>query len=189
VFIDRALRQLRKAIPELAGMKAGKKVLDVCCGTGDQAIRYAQRGLDTQGIDLDPKMISVALSKKKKYGKDNLDFQVADATDLPFEDSAFDYATVSLALHEKPWEVQQKVIAEMRRVTRKGGALVLADFGVPAGRFIRLVEGLVGGEHYACFKTYQTNGGLEKLADSTKLNIEKRDAVMGGAVRLFLIRN
>jgi len=189
IFIDRALRQLRHAIPEFAGMKEGQRALDVCCGTGDQAVHLARLGIDAWGIDLDPKMIAVANGRRKRYGKDNLHFQIADAAALPFENGFFDYATVSLALHEKPLEVQKKVIGEMRRVVKKGGSLVLADFSVPSQRFFRFIESLVGGEHYANFKAYQASGGLERLAETLELDIEKRGAVMGGGVQLLKIRN
>jgi ubiquinone/menaquinone biosynthesis C-methylase UbiE len=170
-------------------MKAGQRALDVCCGTGDQAVHYARLGVDTWGIDLDPKMIAVADGRRKRYGKDNLHFQVADAAELPFEDGFFDHATVSLALHEKPFKLQQKVIAEMRRVVRKGGSVVLADYSVPARRFFRFIESLVGGEHYANFKAYQASGGLEHLAKALKLEIKARSTVMSGGVQLFKIRN
>ncbi len=189
IFIDRALRRLRRAVPELAGMKASERALDVCCGTGDQAIYYARLGLDAWGIDLDPKMIEVAESKRKRYGYDNLHFQLADAAALPFKDGTFDHATISLALHEKPIELQQQVTREMRRVVKKGGSIVLADFSVPARRLFRFIESLVGGEHYACFKGYQASGGLERLADILSLDVEKRSATISGGVHLLKIRN
>jgi ubiquinone/menaquinone biosynthesis C-methylase UbiE len=170
-------------------MKPGDRVLDVCCGTGDQATQLAGMGIDAYGIDLDPGMIAVAEGKRKRYGKDNLHFQVADATALPFENGFFDYATISLALHEKPAEVQEKVIAEMRRVTRKGGKLILADFSIPARWLFRLDEMLVGGEHYANFRAYQASGGLDHLVVSSKLNVEKRGGVLGGGVVLLKLRN
>ena len=189
IVVDRALRQLRHATPEFVGMRPGDRVLDVCCGTGDQAVHYARLGIDAWGIDLDPKMIAVAETRRKRYGKANLHFQTADAAALPFEDSFFDHATVSLALHEKPLELQRRVVGEMRRVVKRGGAIVLADFPVSAGRFIRLIESLVGGEHYACFKAYQAGGGLERLAKTLSIDIEKRGAVRGGGVQLLKIRN
>ncbi|TFG44931.1 MAG: methyltransferase domain-containing protein [Dehalococcoidia bacterium] len=176
-------------MPEFAGMQPGQKVLDVCCGTGDQAVHYARLGLDACGIDLDERMIAVAEGKKRRHGRDNICFQTADAAALLFRNRSFDYATVSLALHEKPLEIQLQVIEEMQRVVKKGGVLILADFGVPAKWFIRLIEGMVGGDHYVCFKSYQAGGGLETLGKRLKLNVEKRGAIMGDAVQLFYIRN
>ncbi|MDV2988714.1 MAG: methyltransferase domain-containing protein [Dehalogenimonas sp.] len=189
LFIDRALKDLRKGIPEFAGMQPGEKVLDVCCGTGDQAMHIAGLGLEVYGIDLDERMIAVAEANKRRTRRENISFQTADAAALLFKSRSFDYATISLALHEKPPEIQLQVIEEMRRVVKKGGVLVLADFGVPAKWFIRLLEGLVGGDHYACFKAYQAAGGLEALTTKIGLKVEKRAAVMGGAVELRYIRN
>jgi ubiquinone/menaquinone biosynthesis C-methylase UbiE len=190
LVIDRALSPLRRTIPEFAGMKPGDRVIDVCCGTGDQATYYAKLGIEAYGIDFDSKMIAVAEGKRKRFCGRNLHFQEADATALPFKDEFFDYATISLALHEKPLEVQQKVISEMRRVVKKGGWLILTDFPVPAKRFYRFLESLVGGEHYANFKEYQSSGGLEHLAGSFSLDIENRGSAMGGgAMQLFKIRN
>lgn len=189
LFIDRALKELRQTMPEFAGMQSGQKVLDVCCGTGDQALRFAVQGLEVHGIDLDERMVAVAEAKKRRTGYKNIQFQTADASTLLFKSRSFDYATISLALHEKPLEIQLQVVEEMRRVVKKGGVLILADFGVPAKWFIRLVEGLVGGEHYSCFKAYQAAGGLDRLAITRGLKVEKHRTVMGGAVELLYIRN
>ncbi|ADJ25374.1 Methyltransferase type 11 [Dehalogenimonas lykanthroporepellens BL-DC-9] len=159
LVIDRALRELRRTLPEFAGLKPGDRVLDVCCGTGDQAIRLAEQGIEVHGIDLNGSMLATAESHKRRAGLDNVSFGQADASALLFPNRSFDYATTSLALHEKPREVQLQVLEEMRRVVKKGGGLILADFAVPPLWYIRLVEGLVGGEHYACFKAYTAAGG------------------------------
>jgi ubiquinone/menaquinone biosynthesis C-methylase UbiE len=188
IFIDRALASLRKTIPEFSGIKPGDKVLDVCCGTGDQATWLAKTGIDSYGIDLDPKMIAVAEGKRKKWGKDNLHFQFADATALPFEDGFFDFTTISLALHEKSLETQKKVMEEMRRVTKKGGALVLADYPVPAKRFYKFAETLVGGDHYDCFKATQANGGMTELVKKLGLKVEKTGSAIGGSLELLKIK-
>jgi ubiquinone/menaquinone biosynthesis C-methylase UbiE len=187
--IDRALKGVRQAILELAGMKPGQSVLDVCCGTGDQAERFARLGLEAYGIDLDPAMVDEAEKRTRRYGKPNLHLQGADATALPFDDGFFDYATISMALHEKPLETQKRVVAEMRRVTKKGGKLILADFNVPARLLFSLVEMMVGGEHYANFRAYQASGGLEKMAESMALDIDKRGTAIGGGILLFKINN
>jgi ubiquinone/menaquinone biosynthesis C-methylase UbiE len=77
---------------------------------------------------------------------------LADATGLPFEDSCFDYASVSFGLHDKKGEARDKVISEMKRVVRKKGALVLIDFEVPLPKnpysfLAKAIEFLVGGAH------------------------------------------
>jgi ubiquinone/menaquinone biosynthesis C-methylase UbiE len=189
IVIDRALRSLRRTIPEFGGMKPGNKVLDVCCGTGDQAAWLARTGIDSYGIDVDPKMIGAAEGKSKKWGKGNLHFQLADATALPFENGFFDFSTISLALHEKSLETQQKVIEEMRRVTKSGGALVLADYPLRARRFYKFAEMLVGGDHYACFKATQANGGMATLVKKLGLKVEKTGSAIGGSLELLKIKN
>jgi ubiquinone/menaquinone biosynthesis C-methylase UbiE len=189
LIIDRALRLLRRAVPEFGEMKPGDKVLDVCCGTGDQATQLAQLGIEAYGVDLDPKMIAVAERKRQQYGKLNLHFQLADATALPFSNGFFDFTTISLALHEKSLTVQQQVITEMQRVTRKGGVLVLADYPVPARRIYRLAERLVGGDHYACFKATQASGGMKFLVINHKLELVKQGSAVGGGLQLLKIKN
>ncbi|MEL7562861.1 methyltransferase domain-containing protein [Dehalogenimonas sp. 4OHTPN] len=187
--IDRALRGLRHALPELAEIRPGQGVLDVCCGTGDQAVHLARLGAEVDGVDLDPAMIAVAEARRRRFGRDNLRFQLADAAALPFGASLFDVAAISLALHEKPFDTRLKVVSEMRRVVKPGGIIVLADFGVPARRFFSFIESLVGGEHYANFKDYQAGGGLLKLVHGLNLTVENRAAALGGGIDLLKIRN
>jgi ubiquinone/menaquinone biosynthesis C-methylase UbiE len=187
--IDRALRGLRHALPELAEIRPGQRVLDVCCGTGDQAVHLARLGAEVDGIDLDPAMIAVAEARRRRFDRDNLRFQLADAAALPFGAALFDAAAISLALHEKTFDTRLKVVSEMRRVVKPGGVIVLADFSVPARRFFSFIESLVGGEHYANFKDYQSGGGLLKLVHGLNLTVENRAAALGGGVDLLKIRN
>ena len=58
--IDPLLRNIRIYTLEFSGMKAGDRVLDVCCATGDQVIHYAKRGIVASGIDLSSGMIKLA---------------------------------------------------------------------------------------------------------------------------------
>ena len=129
--IDPLLQDIRIYASEFSGMKAGDRVLDVCCGTGDQVIHYAKRGILATGIDLNPGMIKLAEQSKRKQGLGNVSFQIADALNLPFENNFFDYASISLALHEVERTAGDRIISEMKRVVRKEGALIFIDFQVP----------------------------------------------------------
>ena len=111
IFVDSSLRKLRKYIPEFAGMKSGDRVLDVCCATGAQVFYYAKLGIDAVGADKNPAMIEFAEKKRKKLKIENVSFQVADATKLPFTDNTFDYASISLGLHENDAETRDKIIS------------------------------------------------------------------------------
>ena len=116
-FVDPFLKDIRLFVPAFAGMKPGDRVLDVCCGTGDQALYYAAGGMEACGIDLDETMITQAEQSKVRRNL-KASFSVQDASALSFGDGSFDYATISMALHEKDAVLEDSVIAEMRRVHR-----------------------------------------------------------------------
>ncbi len=173
--------------PEFSGMKAGDKVLDVCCGTGDQVFYYDKEGITAFGIDLDPNMIRKAENDGRKKSAKNVSFKIADAAKLPFEDNFFDYVSVSLALHEKERDVRDKVISEMKRVVKKEGSLIFIDFQIPLpGNFysylIRSVEYFAGRAHFNCFKDYIKQGGLDELLGKNRLREEKRIFFKNGNV-------
>jgi ubiquinone/menaquinone biosynthesis C-methylase UbiE len=192
--IDPILRDVRLCTPEFAGMKAGDRVLDVCCGTGEQALHYARKGINATGIDLDPRMIEVAERNRRKRGLGNVSFQLADAQALPFKDDSFDYASVSLALHEKERPARDRVISEMKRVVKAEGALVFIDLSVPLPRkayacLVRAVEFMAGRDHFRCFRDYIEQGGLDVLLRSSRLHEEKRDYLKHGTVAIIKAKN
>jgi len=179
-MIEPLMRSLRIHTPELAGMKAGDRALDVCCGTGALALHYAKMGIIAAGIDLDPRVIEVAENKRKKLGLGNVSFQTANALDLPFEDNFFDYASISMSLHENERAERDKMISEMKRVVKEEGALVFIDYKVPLPRIpssytSKVVELIAGREHNRYFKDYIERGGLDELLKKNHLHEEKRD--------------
>jgi ubiquinone/menaquinone biosynthesis C-methylase UbiE len=98
-IVDVFISGMRDKVVEFTNARNGSKILDVCTGTGKQAFAYAKRGYDVIGIDLSEYMQKVA-NKKNRY--ENVKFEVADATDMPFEDNRFDVSCVSFALHDMP---------------------------------------------------------------------------------------
>ena len=194
MVIDPLLRDIRIYTPEFSGMKAGDRVLDVCCGTGDQAIHYAKRGIIAAGIDQSPRMIQLAEKNKRKQGLSNASFQVADALNLPFEDNFFDYVSISLAIHEIERTARNRVILEMRRVVNKEGALVFIDLQVPLpkgkyGHLTRVIEFMAGRDHHRNFKDYVEQGGLDEILRKSRLPEEKRDYLKNGLVIIIKTRN
>ena len=67
-LIDPLLQDIRIYVPKFSGMEKGDRVLDVCCGTGDQVFYYAKMGIEATGVDLNPEMIKVAERRKEKCG-------------------------------------------------------------------------------------------------------------------------
>ena len=128
---------IRKSTVKAARLKAGEAVLDVGCGTGDLTLRAARRvGAEgrTAGIDASPNMVTIARRKAAKKGRD-IDFRVAPIEDLPFADGEFDAALSSFMIHHLPDDLKLRGLAEVRRVLKPGGRLIVVDLkpgkGIP----------------------------------------------------------
>jgi SAM-dependent methyltransferase len=102
---------------------SGSHTLDAACGEGYGSALLAQTGAAVKAVDISSQAISHA---RKRYGHlENIEFQVADCTELPFDDEAFD-RIVSFETLEHLLE-QDKLLAEFRRVLKPGGFLVLSS--------------------------------------------------------------
>jgi len=193
-FVDPLFRDLRKFTPEFSGMKAGDKVIDVCCGTGAQVIEYGRHGIMATGIDSSQDMLKIATRNRMRQKAVNVSFQLADATNLPFPDGHFDYATVSFGLHDKEKLIRYQIISEMKRTVKQGGALIFIDFQVPLPKnawavFARAVEFLAGGSHYQSFKDYLATGGLEGILKNHGLREECRTYLTGELIAAMKVVN
>jgi ubiquinone/menaquinone biosynthesis C-methylase UbiE len=104
------------------------RVLDVACGTG-HFLRMLGAALPTEaklfGLDLSPHYIARAREVLPR----DLDVSLVcdNAEHLPFLDASFDVVTSVYLLHEIPDEVRTRVLAEMARVVRPGGLVVVGD--------------------------------------------------------------
>jgi ubiquinone/menaquinone biosynthesis C-methylase UbiE len=122
---------------EEAMIKAGDSVLDVGCGTGEITLRAKVRAKagKVYGIDPAPEMIAVARSKAARKKLD-IDFRVGVIEALPFPDSSMDVVTSSLMMHHLPEDLKVRGLAEIYRVLKPGGHLLVADFMKPTGSFL-----------------------------------------------------
>jgi ubiquinone/menaquinone biosynthesis C-methylase UbiE len=110
-------------LSRLAG-RAPRRVLDVGCGTGFLALRFAELGHTVTGIDLSPQMIDRARRKAEQAGQ-QIDFRVGDAAALDYPDEAYDLVTARHVIWNLP--NPQRGIAEWVRVLGPEGRLALIE--------------------------------------------------------------
>lgn len=118
---------LTRRTAELVGLRPGMTVLDVSSGRGTQSIFYASEfGVRVTGLDLSDEMVETARINSKKSGTDDLvDFLKGDSQSLPFADNTFD-AVINECAVGIP-DDSQKVLSEMVRVLKPGGAIALHE--------------------------------------------------------------
>jgi len=104
--------------------KPGERILDIAAGTGTSSVALAKTGADVIALDFSQGMV-----EEGRRRNPNLQFVQGDAEKLPFGDAEFDAVTISFGLRN----VQQPevAIAEMLRVLKPGGRVVICEFSRP----------------------------------------------------------
>jgi ubiquinone/menaquinone biosynthesis C-methylase UbiE len=121
---------MRRMTVDLVQLQPGESVLDVGCGTGALTRLAKERVGETgrvYGVDAAPQMIAVA--RRKAAGRDlAIDFQIGLIEQLAFPDDSFDVVLSSLMMHHLPEELKRQGLAEIARVLKPGGRLLVLDF-------------------------------------------------------------
>jgi len=165
--------RLRDKVVDFTAAPEGSRILDVATGTGKQAFAFAKIGYDVTGFDLSEDMLKVAI-KKNKY--ENVKFEIADATNLPFEDNSFDVSCVSFALHDMIPTIRERALKEIVRVTKPKGTIVIVDYAVPKNKINRFLA-------YNFVKLYEPyypefiKSDLEALIKKSGIEITKELAI------------
>ena len=114
----------RRATTKIIAPRAGMKILDLAAGTGSSSEPLAAAGADVIPADFSEGMLAAG-----RKARPHLAFTKADALNLPFKDGEFDLVTISFGLRNT--QNTQLALAEMLRVTKPGGQLVVCEFSSP----------------------------------------------------------
>jgi demethylmenaquinone methyltransferase/2-methoxy-6-polyprenyl-1,4-benzoquinol methylase len=126
------VRLWRKQVQKIVAAKPGDRVLDLAAGTGTSSLTFAESGAECVACDFSFGMLHTGQTKllakdpRREKTRGIVSFAAGDALALPFKDAAFDVVTISFGLRNV--QRTKDALAEMRRVTRPGGRLVVCEF-------------------------------------------------------------
>ncbi|GAA4427282.1 hypothetical protein GCM10023169_27070 [Georgenia halophila] len=108
-----------------ASARHDASVLDIGAGTGRVLfeLHHIAPALELTGIDISPDMVAVA---RRNTAGTGIAVDVGDVSALPYADASFDVAVSTLSMHH--WPDQAAAVAEIARVLRPGGTLLVYDF-------------------------------------------------------------
>jgi SAM-dependent methyltransferase len=124
-MVETFLLPLGPRLVDAIGLEPGQRVLDVAAGTGNAAIPAARAGAAVTASDLTPELLDAGRARAEAAGVE-LDWAVADAEALPFEDASFDVVMSSIGAMFAPHH--QQVADELVRVCRPGGKVALLSW-------------------------------------------------------------
>jgi putative ABC transport system ATP-binding protein len=142
-------REFRQWAAGLARLQPGEAVLDVGCGTGTLALVAKERVGDSgrvSGVDPSVKLLAGARRKAVRRGL-AIEFRVGAIEQLPFPDRSFDVVLNTFVMHHLPDDLKRRGLAEIARVLKPGGRLLIVDYkrsAEPHGRPARLGAGEIG---------------------------------------------
>jgi len=155
IVFGRLIRTTDAELLARVGVAPGDHLLDVGTGPGYLALaasRLVTPGGAAVGIDASPEMIDRARTLAAR-GRSEVEYLVATAESLPFDDDAFDVVVSRLVFHHLPGDVKEQALSEIARVLKPGGRLLIADFASPAAKRAHHIAAHLLGNHPAAGAT------------------------------------
>ncbi len=158
-------RELRQRTATLARIQPGEQVLDVGCGTGTLAIEVQSRvGTAGRVAGVDPGTQQIARARAKAARRHvPIEFQIGVIEQLPFPDQTFDVVLSTLMMHHLPASLKSQGLAEIVRVLKPGGRLVIADFKRKQERAGQVARFHAGGSSMQDLAALVKEAGFEHL--------------------------
>jgi len=158
-------RELRQRTATLARIQPGEQVLDVGCGTGTLAIEVQSRvGTAGRVAGVDPGTQQIARARAKAARRNvPIEFQIGVIEQLPFPDQTFDVVLSTLMMHHLPASLKSQGLAEIVRVLKPGGRLVIADFKRKQERAGQVARFHAGGSSMQDLAALVKEAGFEHL--------------------------
>ena len=189
-FFGRFVRSLGREATLLGNFEKDASLLDVACGTGEQALIYAENCASLRGLDLCEESLELAIKKAENKQCKHVQFLCGNATKMPFADKEFDYSSICLGLHAMNSSVRDAVIREMKRVTKE--RIILIDYAKsseenPVSNYTRVIIWAIekfttDKNHYTNFLNFMNNGGLLNLVEKHNLQLEEAKGHYGFSI-------
>jgi SAM-dependent methyltransferase len=159
------VRKLRLRTIDLARLQPGDTVLDVGCGTGTLALQVRRRaGRVGRVAGIDPASEQIARARAKAAQRHvPIDFQVGVIEHLAFPNETFDVVFSTLMMHHLPASLKRQGLAEIARVLKPGGRLVIADFTRKQERQGRAARFHAGGSGLHDLAAFIQDAGFEQV--------------------------
>lgn len=155
--------------------------VDLGCGTGSVLERMLQQSREVIGVDGSPRMLELARRRFVEEG-DRVSLRIGDLEHLPLRDGEVDFACINMVLHHL--SDPAAVLAEVRRVIRPGGFLMVTDFDRHNNERMRSDYG----DRWLGFEAAALGGLLEE-AGYVVSNLRHQPVAQGLALHLMLAQN
>lgn len=173
-----ARQRMRRVLPHVRG-----RLLDIGCGA-NELVRAYRSSRGSSGDDVERRRASIGVDV---FPWEGVDAVVEDTREMPFEDASFDTATIVAALNHIPY--REEALAEVHRVVRPGGRLILTMIPPGISRVWHLLRrpwdddqserGMVEGEVWGL-----TRAGVQGLVEGAGFRVVHEERFMAGINRL-----